>query len=167
MDQDKDIIQELLIDKNIKHKKAGCPFMEKLQTVVTRDGEEYQYIVYVVKKRKPRRREKIGPNQRVWEYYKRVKHIAEDDINANETLLPRFARDIVTLLKYAKKDILRCFKAIEWVDNWSRYHKNKFEWHLGTVCKKWYEMQSTIDKVQLSYLTDTERHILRERGNVG
>ena len=146
-----------------KRKRVICPFFEKIDKTVEFNGEEYSITMFVSKKRKKTVKEGLTQGQKVWEYYKRVKGIREDDTNADKELMPRHLRDIGTLLKYSNNDLINCFKAIEATSNW--INSKGLEWNLGTVVKKWYELQADIMNVQLTHLSEVERQHLKEMKN--
>ena len=142
---------EIDIDSILKEKRKRviCPFFEKIDTIASSEGEEYNITLFVSKKRKKTVREGLTKGQKVWEYYKRVKNIHEDDTKADKELLPRYLRDIGTLLNYANDDLLSCFRAIEWTNNWCG--TKQLEWNLGTVVKKYYDFANDQNPTELTH----------------
>jgi len=150
-------LKELL--KTCKMKKHVCPFFDRAEAYVEEDGEAYKLIMFVQKKRKMPEKKDLTNNQKVFEYYKRVIGIKEDDAKSNAYLFPRFASAVAEMLKRTNGNVLNCFKAIEAMRSWAGLNGN-LTWNLDTIIKRWYEIEPEIPAFKLTHLTAEEIEIL-------
>jgi len=154
-------LKELL--KTCKMKKHVCPFYDKAEAYVEEDGEAYKIVMFVQKKRKMPEKKDLTKNQKVFEYYKRVKGIREDDKEADKYLFPRFGPAVAELLKRTDGNTLNSFRAMEVMRSWAELHNN-LEWNLDTIIKRWYDIEKEIPSFKLTHLTAEEIIILDAKG---
>ena len=107
----------------------------------------------------------LSNEKKVFEYYKRVRGINDEDILADYVDFPRFIRSIKKLLSFSKDNIIECFKAIEWVKNWAyRNNMTDEQWNLSTVSKKFYDFKTSKEKTRITQLSQSDVNYLQNMG---